>query len=67
MTTQHSTRADGALETSTMTAITQHRYGGPEVLGLDTLPVPTPGPAEVLVKVHARLAVKLQRTIIPWG
>ena len=53
MTTQHSTRADGALETSTMTAITQHRYGGPEVLGLDTLPVPTPGPAEVLVKVHA--------------
>ncbi len=53
MTTQHSISTDGALATSTMTAITQHRYGGPEVLGLDTLPVPSPGPAEVLVKVHA--------------
>lgn len=53
MTTQHDTSTDGALTTSTMTAIAQRRYGGPEVLEARTLPMPTPGPAEVLVKVHA--------------
>ncbi|WP_372491985.1 NADP-dependent oxidoreductase [Kineosporia corallincola] len=36
-----------------MKAIRLHRYGGPEVLTLDRVPVPTPGPGEVLVRVHA--------------
>jgi NADPH:quinone reductase-like Zn-dependent oxidoreductase len=30
-----------------------HQFGGPEVLRLDTAPVPSPGPGEVLVKVAA--------------
>jgi NADPH:quinone reductase-like Zn-dependent oxidoreductase len=30
-----------------------HRFGGPEALQLDTAPVPSPGPDEVLVKVAA--------------
>jgi NADPH:quinone reductase-like Zn-dependent oxidoreductase len=33
--------------------ITQSRYGGPEVLELARKPQPTPGPAQVLVRVHA--------------
>jgi NADPH:quinone reductase-like Zn-dependent oxidoreductase len=30
-----------------------HRFGGPEVLQLDTAPVPSPGPGEVLVEIAA--------------
>lgn len=30
-----------------------HQFGGPEVLQLDTAPVPSPGPGEVLVRVTA--------------
>jgi len=30
-----------------------HEFGGPEVLRLETVPVPSPGPGEVLVKVAA--------------
>jgi len=30
-----------------------HEFGGPEALRLDTVPVPSPGPGEVLVKVAA--------------
>jgi NADPH:quinone reductase-like Zn-dependent oxidoreductase len=30
-----------------------HEFGGPEVLRLETAPVPSPGPGEILVKVHA--------------
>lgn len=36
-----------------MKAIRLHEFGGPEVLRLDDVPVPEPGPSEVLVRVHA--------------
>lgn len=36
-----------------MKAVTQDRYGPPEVLRLDDLPPPTPRPDEVLVRVRA--------------
>lgn len=38
---------------TTMRAITQQRYGPPEVLELTTVDVPTPGPDEVLIEVSA--------------
>ena len=37
----------------TMRAWRVHEFGGPEVLRLDTVPVPSPGPGEVLVEVAA--------------
>lgn len=37
----------------TMTAVGQHRLGDPDVLELVTVPVPRPGPGEVLVRVAA--------------
>ncbi|MCS0638172.1 NADP-dependent oxidoreductase [Streptomyces sp. LP05-1] len=37
----------------TMRAIRLHEHGGPEVLRDDEVPVPEPGPGEVLVRVHA--------------
>jgi NADPH:quinone reductase-like Zn-dependent oxidoreductase len=43
--------ADSVPET--MTAVTQARFGGPEVLDLTTMPVPRPGPDRVLVEVRA--------------
>ena len=36
-----------------MRAIRMHDYGGPEVLHLDDVPVPEPGPDQVRVRVHA--------------
>ncbi|RSO14036.1 NADPH:quinone reductase [Streptomyces sp. WAC 06783] len=36
-----------------MRAIQLHEHGGPEVLRYDEVPVPEPGPGEVLVRVHA--------------
>lgn len=36
-----------------MKAIQVHQFGGPEVLVLDEVPTPKPGPAEVLVRVRA--------------
>jgi NADPH2:quinone reductase len=36
-----------------MNAIRVHEFGGPEVLRLETVPTPQPGPGEVLVRVHA--------------
>ncbi|KJK56464.1 NADPH-quinone reductase [Saccharothrix sp. ST-888] len=36
-----------------MRAVRLHEYGGPEVLRYDEVPVPQPGPGEVLVRVHA--------------
>ncbi|WP_164863583.1 NAD(P)-dependent alcohol dehydrogenase [Agromyces sp. LHK192] len=36
-----------------MRAVTQHRYGGPEVLGLEAVARPVPKPDEVLIEVHA--------------
>jgi NADPH:quinone reductase-like Zn-dependent oxidoreductase len=37
----------------TMKAISQDELGGPEVLELVTLPTPTPGLSEILIRVHA--------------
>ena len=36
-----------------MRAIRYHRYGPPDVLQLEELPVPAPGPGGVLVRIHA--------------
>src|ERR1700723_3127145 len=36
-----------------MKAILVHDFGGPEVLRLEEVPTPTPGPGQVLVKMHA--------------
>ncbi|MBT1188545.1 NADP-dependent oxidoreductase [Streptomyces sp. CJ_13] len=36
-----------------MAAIRLHTFGGPEVLRFERVPVPEPGPGEVLVRVHA--------------
>lgn len=36
-----------------MKAIRIHAFGGPEVLSLEEIPVPKPGPGEVLVRIHA--------------
>lgn len=36
-----------------MQAWTHHRYGPPDVLQLEELPVPTPGPNDILLRVHA--------------
>jgi NADPH:quinone reductase-like Zn-dependent oxidoreductase len=38
---------------STMKAVRQHEYGGPEVLRFEDAPVPALVPGEVLVRVHA--------------
>jgi len=37
----------------TMKAIVAHEYGGPEVLKLEDVPIPTPKEDELLVKVNA--------------
>lgn len=42
-----------AVRTTTMTAILQHRYGGPDVLEAAMVPIPTPGPTQALVRVRA--------------
>ena len=39
--------------TRTMRAVTQHRYGGTDQLATAVVPVPSPGPGEVLVRVEA--------------
>ena len=36
-----------------MKAIVLREFGGPEVLKLEEIPTPAPGPGEILVKVHA--------------
>ncbi|MFK4269882.1 NADP-dependent oxidoreductase [Streptomyces milbemycinicus] len=41
------------MPTHTMRAIRLHEHGGPEVLRYDEVPIPEPGPGEVLVRVHA--------------
>ncbi|MFI9173614.1 NADP-dependent oxidoreductase [Streptomyces lincolnensis] len=41
------------MPTQTMRAVRLHEYGGPEVLRYEEVPVPDPGPGEVLVRVHA--------------
>lgn len=42
-----------AAATATMNAWRQSRYGGPEVVGLERVPVPVPGKGEVLLEVRA--------------
>jgi len=39
--------------TATMRAVVQHTYGGPEVLALEEVERPAPGPGQVLVEVRA--------------
>ena len=39
-------------KTNTMKAVAINRFGGPETLRLETLPVPEVGPDEVLIRVH---------------
>ena len=41
-----------------MRAVTIERHGGPEVLQQRDIPVPEPGPGEVLVKVEAAEVLK---------
>src|SRR5207244_10590923 len=36
-----------------MKAIRVHEFGGPEVLRVEEVPTPEPGPGEVLVRMHA--------------
>ena len=36
-----------------MKAITVHAFGGPEVMHLEDVPVPEPGPGQILVSVRA--------------
>ncbi|HSJ70858.1 MAG TPA: NAD(P)-dependent alcohol dehydrogenase, partial [Acidimicrobiia bacterium] len=49
----HHAIGDTTGNRSTMQAIVQHRYGGPEVLELREAPIPVPGDDEVLVSVNA--------------
>jgi NADPH2:quinone reductase len=41
------------VEVDLMRAIRVHEYGGPEVMRLEELPTPTPGPGQALVKLEA--------------
>ncbi|MFE7169882.1 NADP-dependent oxidoreductase [Streptomyces sp. NPDC057616] len=41
------------MATQTMGAVRLHEHGGPEVLQYDVVPIPEPGPGEVLVRVRA--------------
>jgi NADPH:quinone reductase-like Zn-dependent oxidoreductase len=46
-------QAAGTMQTTTMTAVVQDQYGGPEVLRLEQIDRPRIGDNEVLVRVHA--------------
>lgn len=49
--TQTDFKSDSANLPQTMRAVRVHRLGPPEVMALETVPVPHPGPGELLVKV----------------
>src|ERR1700752_238294 len=54
MTETTSHRTPAPVEPATMRAATYHRYGRPEeVVSVSEIPVPHPGPADVLVRVAA--------------
>jgi len=36
-----------------MQAVVFHEHGGPEVLRMEDIPQPTPGPGEVLLRAHS--------------
>jgi len=42
-----------AAQKQSMKAIRVHEFGGPEVLRLEEVPTPRPGPGQVLVRMHA--------------
>lgn len=44
---------DDTTTATTMSAVVQHAYGASDALRVETVPVPVPGPAEVLVAVRA--------------
>lgn len=41
------------LKGQTMKAVRVHKFGGPDALMIDELPIPSPGPGELLVRVAA--------------
>ena len=43
-----------------MQAVVFHEHGGPEVLRMEDIPQPTPGPGEVLLRVQA---IAVNRTL----
>jgi NADPH:quinone reductase-like Zn-dependent oxidoreductase len=53
-----------------MKAIRIHRFGGPEALQLDDVPIPRPGEGELLVRIHAAsvnpVDYKIRRGTVPW-
>ena len=53
-----------------MKAIRIHRFGGPEVLDLEDVPVPQPRENELLVRIHAAsvnpVDYKIRRGTVPW-
>ena len=53
-----------------MKAIRIHRFGGPEVLELEDVPVPQPDENELLVRIHAAsvnpVDYKIRRGMVPW-
>ena len=38
---------------ATMRAVRMHRHGGPEVMVVEEIPIPSPGPGQVLIEVEA--------------
>lgn len=46
---------------STMRAIVAHAIGGPEVLGLEEVPRPVPGPGQALIRLH-RIGINFSDT-----
>jgi NADPH:quinone reductase-like Zn-dependent oxidoreductase len=50
----------GSIGRERVKAIVFHQFGPPEVLRLEEVPTPAPGPGEVLLKVHA---VSVNRTL----
>ncbi len=53
MTTSDHTTQEESKTVTTMKAARMHDYGGPEVLKVDQVPMPTCGPKDVLIEVHA--------------